>query len=101
LPPTLLDFQLGQIQLRLAARQQGNARAGPGETHGQPFADAAAGAGDEHAFILELAYGGHLSLREVSTGNAAATDMAIRGIAAGHAHSGGGRSTEWKRFETN
>jgi len=51
--PGVLDFQLGQIQFRLAASQEAYARALGRESYGQPLADAAAGAGDEYTFIFE------------------------------------------------
>jgi hypothetical protein len=54
--PGLLDFELGEVKLGLAAGQQRHAGARLGESHSQPFSDAAAGAGDEHALILEFAH---------------------------------------------
>ena len=49
----LLDFQLGQIEFRLAARQQPHARPLGRKSHCQAFADAAAGAGDQNALPFD------------------------------------------------
>ena len=44
----LLDFELGEIQFRLAACQQPDTRSGLRESQGQPFSDSASGAGDQY-----------------------------------------------------
>src|SRR5581483_4424286 len=46
----LLDLQLGQVELGLAAGQEPDAGAGLGETERQPLSDSPAGPGDQDAF---------------------------------------------------
>ena len=50
----LFDFQFGQIDFRLAARQQADARALGGESHRQTLADAAARPGDQNALSFNV-----------------------------------------------
>ena len=48
----VLNLEFGQIQLRLAARQQAHARAGGGEAQREALADAPAASGDQHSLVL-------------------------------------------------
>jgi hypothetical protein len=48
----VLDLELGQIQLRLAARQQAHTRAGGGKTQRQALADAPAASRDKDSLVF-------------------------------------------------
>jgi hypothetical protein len=49
----MFDFEVGQIQLGLAAIEKADTRADRRESDGQAFADAATRAGHQHAAILQ------------------------------------------------
>jgi hypothetical protein len=62
----MLDFQLTQVQLRFAARQQTDAGSIGGEAHCQAFADAAPGPSHQYRDSLEGVH--YITLVQIQVG---------------------------------